>query len=129
VRITPSLLSSMALPSASVTSTVNGCGSLTEEICSNGRRSGAPADGETTSAPPVTSTSAGPSSRCAPAGERILYWAALTVVAGYPAGVPHSPQNLAPVSSLPQLPQNFLADSAAASAPPQLWQNLPPPLS
>ena len=48
---------------------------------------------------------------------------------GYPAGVPHSPQNLAPDSGVPQFPQNFFSAWAAASGPPQFWQNFPPPLS
>ena len=45
------------------------------------------------------------------------------------AGVPHSPQNRAPVSGVPQFPQNFWADGAAARPCPQPWQNLPPPVS
>jgi hypothetical protein len=108
---------------------VNGWGSVTEEIWPNGTRRTAPDDGASTSAPPATSTSALPSSRCSPAGERIRYWAALTVAVSYPAGVPHSLQNFAPVRTVPQFPQNFCADCAAAKAVPQLWQNLPPPLS
>jgi len=76
-----------------------------------------------------SSGSAGLPSRSSPAADSIRYWAALTVAAGYPAGVPHSPQNFAPVRVVPQFPQHFFADSAAASAPPQCWQNFPPPLS
>ena len=79
-------------------------------------RSTPPSGGVSTRAPSATSTSAWPSSRFSPAGESIRYWAALTLAAAsYPAGVPHSLQNLAPVSAVPQFPQNFLADSAAAS--------------
>jgi len=43
--------------------------------------------------------------------------------------VPHSPQNRAPFSEDPQLPQNFFAACAAASGWPHSWQNLPAPLS
>jgi hypothetical protein len=47
---------------------------------------------------------------------------------GHPAGVPHSPQNFAPFSAVPQLAQNFFAAVFAARMWPQFWQNFPPPL-
>ncbi|MGH3189647.1 MAG: hypothetical protein ACRDPY_28680 [Streptosporangiaceae bacterium] len=71
MRITPSLDRSIAFPSARVTRTANGSDSVTEAIWPNGMRSTAPAVGASTSAPSATLTSAEPSSRWSPAGERM----------------------------------------------------------
>ena len=51
MRIVPSRVSSIAVPSASLTRTVNGCGSVTEPMRPDGTRSVLPADGVTVERP------------------------------------------------------------------------------
>src|SRR5207253_4080971 len=63
-------------------------------------------------------------------GEPVVHPPISAMAEGQAAAVPHSAQNFAPLSSVPQLAQNFLVSAgAAASGAPQLAQNLPPPVS
>ncbi len=126
MRIRPSRLSSSAVPSASVTSTMNGSGSATEAIRPDGTRSAAPAGGLKLKHPARHGHVAAARLKLGAVGadEPVLGGAH-----GQLAGVPHSPQNFAPFNELPQFPQNFFAACAAASGWPHPWQNFPPPLS
>src|SRR5258708_15292569 len=121
--MTPIGGSAIPCPSSSVTATVYGCGSPIEATRPNGMCMVAAPAGWMSRAPSVTVASAAPDSTSLPPGAMILY-----CMTGNPAGVPHSPQNFAPLSAVPQLAQNFFADSAAARVWPQLAQNFPPPL-